>query len=146
MIFERARFNRCVQQESKYAEQYIAALYNLAESCKYGSMKSKLIRDCLVVGIRDIGLSERLQAGKKLTLDKAKKSIRIKEAVHEQQELLQCDTKGNPVSLDGVWVNRNMLTKKQSSSFKISNLSRKLCTRCGKVHCRKAQCPVHDAT
>ena len=67
MIFEQARFNRRVQQEGESGEQYIAALYNLAESCEYGTMKSELIRDHLVVGIRDMGLSERLQADEKLT-------------------------------------------------------------------------------
>ena len=122
MIFEWARFNSRVQQEGESAEQYIVALYNLAKYCEYGSMKSELI------GICDIGLSERLQANEKLTLDKAKKAIRIKEAVHEQQELLHGDTEGNPISLDGVWEKRNMLIKTQSSNFKTSNLSRKLCT------------------
>ena len=46
--------------EGELAEQYIAALCNLAESCEYGNRKSELIRDCLVVGIRDMGLSKRL--------------------------------------------------------------------------------------
>jgi len=142
VIFKRARFNRRIQQEGESAEQYIAALYNLAESCEYGTMKSELIRDRLVVGIRDIGLSERLQADDKLTLDKAKKAIRIKEAVHEQQELLQGDTKGNPISVDGVRTDHNMLSRKQPSS---SKPLRKLCTRCGRVHDRKAKCPARDA-
>jgi len=60
VIFERAQFNRHVQHRDKSAKQYIVALYNLAES---ENIKSKLIRAfCLVVGIRDMGLSERLQA------------------------------------------------------------------------------------
>ena len=111
-----------------------------------GTMKFELIRDHFVVGIRDIGLSEHLQAEKKLTLNKAKKAIRIKEAVHEQQELLQGDTKGNPISLDGVWANRDILAKKQSASFRISSLSRKQRTRCDKVHDRKAKCLACDTT
>ena len=51
-----------MQHRDKSAKQYIVALYNLAESCEYENIKSKLIRVCLVVGIRDMGLSERLQA------------------------------------------------------------------------------------
>jgi len=46
-------------------------------------MKSELIADCQVVGIHNMGLSECLQADEKLMLDKSKKAIRIKEAVHE---------------------------------------------------------------
>ena len=73
VILEQDRFNRRIQQEGESAEQYIAALYNLAESCEYDTMKSELIRDCLVVSIRDISLSECLQADEKLTLDKARR-------------------------------------------------------------------------
>ena len=39
-------------------------------------MKDELIRDRLVVGIRDSALSEQLQLESELTLDKAKQFIR----------------------------------------------------------------------
>ena len=64
------------------------SLYKLAEDCNYGELKSEMIRDRLVVGIRDINLSERLQLDPQLTLEKAKKAIRQKEAVKEQQKEL----------------------------------------------------------
>ena len=57
-----------------------------------------MIRDCLVVGIRDKALSERLQMKPILTLDTAKKLIRQREAVQQQQKML----KGNGDSLDAV--------------------------------------------
>ena len=41
-------------------------------------MKEELIRDRLVVGIRDAALSERLQLDGDLTLEKVKKAIRQK--------------------------------------------------------------------
>ena len=50
VMYERARFNRRTQQEGETAEQYIVALYSLAENCEYGAMKEELIRDRLVVG------------------------------------------------------------------------------------------------
>ena len=43
-----------------------------------------MIRDRLVVGIRDNALSKRLQLDAALTLDKAKKTVRQQEAVGEQ--------------------------------------------------------------
>ena len=89
VIFERARFNRRSQQAGESAEQYITALYELAENCEYGALKSEMIRDRLVVGIRDSGLSECLQLDADLDLEKAKKSIRQREAVHEQQQSLK---------------------------------------------------------
>jgi len=51
-------------------------------------MKHQLICDRLVVGIRDSLLSECLQLEADLTLDKAKKLIRQREAVRTQQDFL----------------------------------------------------------
>lgn len=84
------------------AEQYIAVLYNLADSCNYGALKGEILRDWLVVGIRDSSLSKPLQLDANLTLEKAKTAIRQKEAVHEQQGILKGDSKGNPIALDAV--------------------------------------------
>ena len=92
VIFERARFNRRSQLRlpGETVEQYIMALYDLASNCAYyGAMESEMIRDRLVVGIRDSALSERLQLDADLTLDKAKKQIRQREAVQEQQLVLK---------------------------------------------------------
>ena len=103
IIFERARFNRRNQQEKESAEEYIAALYNLAENYEYGTLKSEMIRDRLVVGIRDSNLSERLQTDSALTLEKAKIMVRQREAVQEQQGLLKGETfKTESTSLDAM--------------------------------------------
>ncbi len=68
-------------------EQYIKELYKLAESCNYGDMRDEMIRDQLIVRIRDNVLSKRLQFDAALTQDKAKKMVRQQEAVEEQQQL-----------------------------------------------------------
>ena len=49
VIFERARFNRRSQLDRETVDQYIAVLHNLAENCDYGTLKSELIRDRIVV-------------------------------------------------------------------------------------------------
>ena len=89
VIFERARFNRRNQLEGETAEQYIMELYRMSERCNYGSLTEELMRDSLVVGIRDIKLSERLQLDSELTLVKAKRMVRQAEAVQEQQQQLR---------------------------------------------------------
>ena len=88
VIFERTRFNRRRQGENESIEQFITSLYHLAESCEYGELKEEMIRDRIVVGIKDQGLSERLQLDPALTLEKAKTMIRQREAIHEQQAIL----------------------------------------------------------
>jgi len=67
------------------------ALYNLASNCDYGEMQDQMIRDRLVVGIRDNSVSERLQMDPELTLEKAKKAIQQKEAVKGHQSVLNTD-------------------------------------------------------
>ena len=78
VILERARFNQCNQ---------LAGLYTLIETCEYGNLTEELLWDRLVVGICDPSLSKRLQMDPELTLEKAKRIARQREAVkdHHQQ-------------------------------------------------------------
>ena len=82
---KRARFNRRNQQSGEIVEQYIMALYDLAQYCDYKDMTEEMIRDCLVVGIRDSALSEKLKLNSELILEIAKKKIRQRETVHEHR-------------------------------------------------------------
>ena len=67
-----------------------------------GALQGEMIRDRLVVGIRDSILSEHLQLDPSLTLEKTKTAIRQKEAIHEQQDFLKGDINTNPTTLDAV--------------------------------------------
>ena len=60
-----------VQTEEKSVDNFITDLYTLAEFCDFSDLRDKLIRDRIVVGIRDKALSERLQLEADLTLEKA---------------------------------------------------------------------------
>lgn len=71
VIFERAQFNMRCQQEGESAETFITAVHKLAENCSFGVLKDELIRDRIVVGIKDRRLSEQLQMDSELTLAKA---------------------------------------------------------------------------
>ena len=103
VIYERARFNRRDQIEGESVGKYITSLYSLIETCDYGNLKEQMLRDRLVVGIKDMAMSQKLQMDPDLTLEKAKKLIRQKEAVYEQQQVLQGDRKSNPTNIDEVF-------------------------------------------
>ena len=156
VIYERARFNRRSQLQSETAEEYIVELYRLAETCNYGDLKDEMIRDRLVVGIRDVSLSQQLQIDAGLTLEKAKTKIRQREAVGEQQKELQGATK-NAASLEEVgsqwrhksdqprrgFTNRSRTSgKERTRDFQ----STKSCSRCGKEPHSRDKCPARDAT
>ena len=57
------------------------ALYQLAEHCEYGANKEDFIRDRLVIGLRDMALSEQLQMEEDLTLTLAVNKCRHREMV-----------------------------------------------------------------
>ena len=84
-----------------------------------------MIRDRLMVGIRELAFSERLQTDEILTLDKAKKLI-------QQQQILR---KGGDSSLDYMG--------KQTSGWSVNRGLLPKCSRCGKSH-PKNQCPAKD--
>ena len=87
MIFEHARFNKWNQLPEEQVDQFISEIHRLADRCDFK------IRDRLVVRILDNALSEHLQMEPELTLDKAKRLIRQREAMKEQQETIRTLTK-----------------------------------------------------
>ncbi len=156
VIFERARFNRRNQLQGETAEQYITTLYTLVANCNYGALQDEMLRDRLVVGIRDTALSERLQLDAELTLEKAKKAIRQREAVHEQQYVLKGSHSPSLEALHpsqrGGW--RQTRGQRGSgnagaaaSRGKQGHQSQSAkCTRCGKEPHPREKCPAKDVT
>ena len=96
VIYERARFNMRRQQEGEAADSFITSLYSLAEHCQYGALHDEMIRDRIVVGIRNISLSERMQLQPDLDLEKAVTQVRQAEAIKQQQPLLRSGSVGKP--------------------------------------------------
>ena len=74
------------------------ALYELAETCQFGDLKNELIRDRIVVGIRNASLSQKLMQDEKLTLDKAVKEAKSSELVKHHHNILQGDGKDGEIN------------------------------------------------
>ena len=153
VIYERARFNKRDQLDGETAEEYITVLYSLVKTCEYKELQDEMLRDRLVVGIRDKSMSEKLQLQADLTLESAKKSIRQREAVKEQRQELHGESrKGHAVVED---VTRRSTHKplrdkgggaSQNSRAKRQN-HRDACTRCGiKKHTGGEKCPALGVT
>ena len=144
VIFERARFNKRNQLSDEAVEEFIAEIHRLADRCDFKKMKDELIRDHLVVGIRDNALSERLQMEPELTLNKAKRLIRQREAVKEQQETLRKPNKGEG-ALDYVvrQAPRRKLPVIPAGATMQQNV--RLCRCCGKDSHPRHLCPAKEA-
>ena len=105
-----------------------------------------MIRDRLVIGIRDSTLSELLQMDAELTLDSMKKIIRQREAVHEQQALLKNDFKEKK-TLEYIQRSQDHKeAKKQQNRFlrRPKSTAANKCTRCGKGAHPRNQCLAKD--
>lgn len=146
VIYERARFNKRVQQPSEPVDSFITALYALAENCEYGALHDDLLRDRLVVGLKDSSLSERMQLDKDLTLAKAITMARQSEEIKRQQTDLKGEANISRPTVDAINVRKakpNRFKSKEQSQFKSpkpqqTKQDSKTCTKCGKA-------PAHAA-
>ena len=86
VIFERAKFNLRVQKENEPVDTFITDLFTLAQHCNYGNLHDEMVRDRIVVGLKDKSLSEKLQLEAELTLENAINQARQRELVRQQQE------------------------------------------------------------
>ena len=156
MIYERARFNRRNQQSGETAEEYIMALYELVESCDYGDdIKEEMIRDRLIVGIRDSALLEKIAARCHTHARIGEESIRQKEAVHEQQQSLKsAESTSSATNMESIDKkkrdNRHPCRSRRSGNQAQGKSNAKAAAgdkygRCGRERHSREKCPAKDA-
>ena len=153
VIYERARFNKRDQLDGETAEEYITALYSMVKTCEYKELQDEMLRDRLVVGIRDKAMSEKLQLQADLTLESAKKSIRQREAVKEQRHELHGESrKGHAVVEDVTKRLTHKPLRDKGGGARQNNKGRRQthedrCTRCGRrKHAAGEKCPALGVT
>jgi hypothetical protein len=91
VIFERAKFNKRKQEDSENVENVVTSLYTLSEHCGYNDLREEMIRDRIVVGIKDANVSVEMQLDPDLALKKATNMARQSESVRKQQSLVRND-------------------------------------------------------
>ena len=77
-------FNSSSQQQEESTDEYVNRLRKYAASCNFGSLTDELIRDRLVLGIRDQATKLRLLKEEKLDLNKAVSMCRASEIASKQ--------------------------------------------------------------
>ena len=136
--YERYIFNQRRQQEGETFELYISTLRQLVKSCNYcNTCLDSLIRDRIVLGIRDTNTQSALLKERNLTLEQAIDICRAAEnatahlqALHPTPERVN-KLKGHP--------HRRQWQKKDSNT--------RQCIWCGEEHARiKSQCPAYGKT
>ena len=122
-------------------DNFITDVYALAEHCNFGTLHDELIRDRIVVGIRDKALSEKLQLEAKLTLERA----RQKEAVKKQQTVLRAEEDSpSQADVDYLKVKRKQkFTQKVKSGKEQFKQVKSRPTVTPKQKCEKCNGPPH---
>lgn len=118
----------------------------MAERCNYGSLKDELIRDRLVVGLRDIKLGEKLQLDAELTLEKEITLLAIQSVKLQHKEIRSIEQSALDVGEVRGQANTKTLRNEEKVPFR-SNPQRKgksgdeRCQSCGGVRGHtKTQC------
>ncbi|UYV82707.1 K02A2.6-like [Cordylochernes scorpioides] len=141
IIYERAKFNSRIQEDREPVDEFITSLYKLADGCEFEGLHEQLIRDRIVVGVRDKALSERMQLDSELTLEKGVKMVRQQEAVRQQQVDLQRPSTSQKVNQ--VKFNSKKQSPKQqqqpSRKKEKSAKTRSRCPKCGGFTHREGQ-------
>ena len=154
VIYERAKFNMRRQKEGEPVDEYITSLYTLAKHCQYGALHDEMIRDRIVVGIRNTALSEKMQLQPDLDLEKAIAQVRQAEAIKQQQPLLRggsdvkADTPVGVVHKGRSWQRskRGSASRQNSRATPTQPGTGTACSRCGKIPAHDRQhCPARDA-
>ena len=150
-IFECARLNQR-KQEGESVDSFITALCGLAKHCDYGALHDQMIRDRLVVGLRDAALSEKLQMDADLSLQTAISTARQRESVRKQQSVVRGD---NQLNVDAVRAKIPYQGKsgKKKGPSQFSNpppkveAAQKICTGCERAPSHgRDRCPAREAT
>ncbi|GBN49082.1 hypothetical protein AVEN_38082-1 [Araneus ventricosus] len=77
-VISRYKFFNCVQRENESDDSFVTNLKALAKDCDFETQEENLIRDLLIIGIKDITIKEKLLIESDLHLDQAVQYCRAK--------------------------------------------------------------------
>ncbi len=147
--WERYQFNRREQEQYESIDTYVAVLRTLAKTCNYGTLEETLIRDRMIIGIRDNATRKRLLQTTKLTLKDCIQICRSHESATRR-------LKSMSVTEDVQSVNRNKKsggdrkskpTKPKGQPQQSQSATEGQCKFCGKRHVfGRKLCPAWGKT
>ena len=84
VTYERYVLNKRIQEENENFDAYLTAIRGLIKTCEYGNLEESILRDRIVIGIRDDGTRKKLLQMRKLTLGSAVDLCRASEVACKQ--------------------------------------------------------------
>lgn len=71
IVYETFKFFNRIQKEDENFESFLTEIKNLSQTCEFGTLTDRMVRDRIVLGIKDKVLQERLLSIEDLDLNKA---------------------------------------------------------------------------
>ncbi|XP_033750517.1 uncharacterized protein K02A2.6-like [Pecten maximus] len=131
--YERYCSNKREQEAGESIDAYVSALRTLAKTCNYTTLEDALIRDRIVIGIRDNHTRKKLLQDSKLTLNSCIDICRAAEKTSKQMKA---------ISQEEVQMVQHK-EKKESARRSQHRPEPKECRYCGTNHVfRKESCPA----
>ena len=161
VVYERYVSNSCVQSVEESVDVYVNRLRKLASSCELGALTDELIRDRLVIWVKDRDLKGRLLRQKGLSLQKAIEMCKSNDITKQQLKSLENEEKKpheevNMCKQSGRRSSRTTIKppaqdlKKKTPDFKNKpekGNSKRKCKYCGKqMHNKRQDCPAFGST
>lgn len=110
VIYDRPMFNSCNQWKNETFDEYLLKLNKLVEKCEFNSFKDDLLRDKVVLGIKNKELHNKLMTKADLTLEKAIDSCKVEELTKKRM--------------------KDIPKKKEDSYVRKNHTERKNCGKC----------------
>lgn len=145
VIMERYAFNSRFQEPEESFNSFYAELRVRASSCNFGTLEEDLIRDKIVIGIKDNNLRKQLLKENQLTLQRAVSLCQIAEETDQAMDKLT--SRADAVNRRKQPQSRGTERRDKEKPKKKEDKSKK-CDRCGYVHKSTGPkaCPALGAT
>lgn len=148
--YERYIFNQRVQEPNETVDTYVTALKKLSKTCNFGNLEESLIRDKIVIGVRDTAARKRLLERSELTLKNCIDICRSFETTKKQLKTIDNDEEVHAITkkAPSKWEPRERTMSKPRLQQQHKRQEPKLrCFFCGNTHIKnRRQCPAWGQT
>ena len=151
---ERYKFFTRSQEEGEWIDRYATALHSLARTWKFGDIRDLLIRDRIVLGVKNPRLSKRLLAAGDPDLQKTLEMYRAEEGFLAQTHGMSANVYAKTVSKVSFMECQEDESDEDSGATLVAAVNRqrqrsssgvKKCYRCGRNHPAR-RCPAWGKT
>ncbi|CAH1233393.1 RTL1 [Branchiostoma lanceolatum] len=137
-VYERYKFNKCDKAAGEKIEAYVARLRKLISTCDYGDLKDQMLRDRIVLGIRDSKVRMKLLKQRNLTLQAAIDDCKTSETTNQHMKAIQNSTETDHDTVHyarrGAYTPGKARAKKQAVPQTWKTSSAGSCSYCAKKH------------